>query len=133
MLWWLVIKDSFLLFFRNPVVSLSVPPWTLAHQSSLPLIISQSLSKFMFIASVMLPNHLILWDDIKVFYLKTTFYLDIKTLLCQSKMCSVKCWSWFCGSFPTGSVEQELLSILRPWSEMGSSHTTGEYCFGTSL
>ena len=81
MLWWLVIKDSFLLLFRNPVASHSVPLWTLAHQSSLSLIISQSLPKFIFIASVMLSSHLILWDDIKAFYLKITFYLDIKTLL----------------------------------------------------
>ena len=129
----LMIKESFLLLFRNPAVSHSEPPWTLAHQSSLSLIISQSLPKFMFIASVMLSSHLILWDDIKAFYLKITFYLDIKTLLYQSKTCSVKRWSWFCGSFPTGSVEQELSSILHPWSGMGSSHTTGEYCFGTNL
>ena len=36
-------------------------PWTEACQASLSLIISQSLPNFMFIASVMPSNHLILW------------------------------------------------------------------------
>ena len=42
-------------------VLLFVTPWTAAHQTSLPLTISQNLPKFMFIASVMLCSHLILW------------------------------------------------------------------------
>ena len=41
-------------------VLLFVTPWTAAHQTSLPLTISQNLPKFMFIASVMLSGHLIL-------------------------------------------------------------------------
>ena len=36
-------------------------PWTAASQASLSLTISRSLPKFMFIASVMPPSHLILW------------------------------------------------------------------------
>ena len=36
-------------------------PWTAALQASLSLTISQSLPKFMFIASVMLSSHFILW------------------------------------------------------------------------
>ena len=36
-------------------------PWTQAHQASLFLTISQSLPKFMSIASVMLSSHLVLW------------------------------------------------------------------------
>ena len=38
-----------------------VTPWTTALQASLSFTISQSLPKFMLIASVMLPSHLILW------------------------------------------------------------------------
>ena len=42
-------------------VQLFATTWTAAHQASLSLTISQSLPKFMFIALVMLSNHLILW------------------------------------------------------------------------
>ena len=42
-------------------VWLFVTPWTAARQASLSLTISQSLLKFMSIASVMPSNHLILW------------------------------------------------------------------------
>ena len=41
-------------------MSSSATPWTVAHQASLFYTISQSLLKFMFTESVMLPNHLIL-------------------------------------------------------------------------
>ena len=37
------------------------PPWAAAHQASLSLAISQSLPKFMSIASMMSSSHLILW------------------------------------------------------------------------
>ena len=40
-------------------VQLFVTPWTAAHQASLPLTISWSWPKFMSIASVMPPSHLI--------------------------------------------------------------------------
>ena len=42
-------------------VRLFAIPWTAAHQASPFLTTSQSLPKFMFIASVMPPSHLILW------------------------------------------------------------------------
>ena len=42
-------------------VRLFATPWTAACQASLPLTISQSLPKFMSIASVMPSSHLILW------------------------------------------------------------------------
>ena len=42
-------------------VTVSLTSWTAAHQASLSITISQSLPKFMFIASVMLSSHLILW------------------------------------------------------------------------
>ena len=42
-------------------VQVFVTPWTIAHQASLSPTVSWSLPKFMFIASVMPSNHLILW------------------------------------------------------------------------
>ena len=42
-------------------VQLFETPWTAGHQASLSLTVSQSLPKFMFIASVVPPSHLILW------------------------------------------------------------------------
>ena len=45
-------------------VWLFVTPWTTAHQASLSLTISQSLPKFMSIASVMQSSHLILWHPL---------------------------------------------------------------------
>ena len=50
-----------LLLFSRPVVSNSVTPWTAARQASLSLTIPWNLPKFMFIASVMLSSHLIIW------------------------------------------------------------------------
>ena len=50
-----------LLLFSHPDVQLFVTPWTAALQASLSLTISQSLPKFMSIASVMPSRHLILW------------------------------------------------------------------------
>ena len=42
-------------------VRLFAAPWSVAHQASLSLTISQSLRKFTFMASVMPSSHLILW------------------------------------------------------------------------
>ena len=61
-----VVKESqdynlLLLLFHHPAMSNSVTPWTIAHQASLSLTISQCLPKFMSIASVMPSSHLILW------------------------------------------------------------------------
>jgi len=42
------------------VIELLVTPWTAAHQAFLSFTISLNLLKFMFIESVMPPNHLIL-------------------------------------------------------------------------
>ena len=50
---------ALLLFFSCPVISNSLQPH--GHQASLSLTISQSLPKFMSIASVMPYSHLILW------------------------------------------------------------------------
>ena len=49
-------------FVQLPIyVRIFATPWTVAYQTSLSLTVSQSLPKFMFIASVMLSSHLIPW------------------------------------------------------------------------
>ena len=50
-----------MMLFSCPVMSNSATPWTTACQTSLSLTISQSLPKFIFIASVMPSSHLVLW------------------------------------------------------------------------
>ena len=70
--------DSFIPFSFQPVVAQSPrcaqlfgTPWTEARQVSLSLTISRNLPKFMFIASVMLSSHLILWHPL--FFLPSIF------------------------------------------------------------
>ena len=53
-----------LLLFNHLVMSNSAIPWTAASQSSLFLTISQSLSKFMSVVSVMPSSHPILWHPL---------------------------------------------------------------------
>ena len=53
--------DDVVVVYSFSRVWLFVAPWTAALQASLSLTISQSLSKFMSIASVMPSSHLILW------------------------------------------------------------------------
>ena len=62
-LWSQLVVDFCLFFLVQSLshVRLFVTPWTAACQASLSLTISQSLPKFMFIASVMPSSYLILW------------------------------------------------------------------------
>ena len=53
-----------LLLFNHLVMSNSAIPWTAASQASLFLTISQSLSKFMSVVSVMPSSHPILWHPL---------------------------------------------------------------------
>ena len=62
-------RDISYRYYLHVVQSLSrvqffVTPWTAALQASLSLLISWSLPKFMFIASVMPSSHLILWHPL---------------------------------------------------------------------
>ena len=65
--WSVISKNPFIFPFVVVVVQSSIHvqlfviPWTAACQASLSLAVSQSLPKFMFIPSVMLSSHLILW------------------------------------------------------------------------
>ena len=80
-------------------VQLFATAWTVAHQSSLSFTISWSLLKLIFIESVMLSNHLILFrpllllpsifNSIKVFYHESALHLRWPKVLelqlwCQS-------------------------------------------------
>ena len=64
-----------LLLFSDSVMSESVTPWTEAHQAFLPFTISWSLPKFMSIASMMPPSHLIFWPPL---LLLPSFYPSIR-------------------------------------------------------
>ena len=109
-----MIKDSFLLLFRNAAVSHSEPPWTLAHQSSLSLIISQSLPNFMFIASVMLSSHLILWRPLLLLPL---IFPSIRDFSSESSVCIrwLKHWSF---SFSPFSEYSGLISLRMDWFDL---------------
>ena len=55
-------SDKLVITVQSPShVQLFATPWTAARQASMSLTISQSLSKFMFIASVIPSSYLILW------------------------------------------------------------------------
>ena len=61
--WWLNL--SFVVVVQSPGhVQLFPTPWSIAHQASLSLTISQSLPKFMFIALVMPSSCLIFWHPL---------------------------------------------------------------------
>ena len=65
-------------------VRLFATPCTAAHQASLSLIISQSLPKFMSIASVMPSNHLILWQPL---LLLSSIFPSIRDFSNESAVC----------------------------------------------
>ena len=64
-------------------VQLFETPWTAAHQACLSLTISQSLTKFMFIASVMPSSHLILWHPL---FLLPSIFPSIRDFTSESSV-----------------------------------------------
>ena len=68
-------------------------PWTAAHQASLSLTISWSLPKFMYIESVMPPNHLILCHPL---LLLPSIFASIRVFSNESAVCIrwLKYWSF---------------------------------------
>ena len=94
----------------------SLTPWTAAHQASLSVTISQSLPKFMFIASVMLFSHLILWWPLLL--LPLTF----PSIMEFSNMSSVlirwpKYWS-FSFSISPSSKYSMLICLKIDWFDL---------------
>jgi len=64
-------------------VQLFVTPWTTAHQAYLCFTVSQSLLKFMFIESLILSKHLILWHTL----LLPSIFLSIRVFSSESALC----------------------------------------------
>ena len=89
-----LLEPPTLLFSRLIVSDSLQPPWTAARQASLSLIISQSLPKFMSIASVMPSSHLILWCPLLLLPSVFPFYLQFSSItwscltLCDLMDCS---------------------------------------------
>ena len=79
-----MVSNPFVVVQSPSCVRLFVTPWTAAHQASLSLTISQSLPKFMFIASVMLSNHLILWGPL---FLLPSIFSSISDFSNESAIC----------------------------------------------
>ena len=86
-------QDAFSRMMFGRHVQLFTTPWTEAHQVSLSFAISQSLLKFMSIASVMLSNHLILCYTL---LLLPSVFPSIRIFSSESALCIrwPKYWSF---------------------------------------
>ena len=82
--------DDVVVVYSFSRVWLFVAPWTAALQASLSLTISQSLSKFMSIASVMLSSHLIFWCPL---LLQPSIFPSIRDFSNKSDV-HTKAWKW---------------------------------------
>ena len=81
--------NSFIVVQSPSRVWLFITPWIATHQASLSPTISQSLPKFMFIASVMPSSHLILWCPL---FLLPSIFLSIKdfsNVICSHQMTKI--------------------------------------------
>ena len=108
---------SFVVIVQSPShVRLSATPWTAAHQASLSLTISQSLPKFMSIASVMPSNHLILWCPL---LLLPSVFPSIRDVSSESAVCIR--WPKYCSfSFSTSLSDEYsgLISCKSDWFDL---------------
>ena len=97
-------------------VLLFVIPWTATHQTFLPLTISQNLPKFMFIASVTLSSHLILWC---LLLLLPSMFCSIRDFSNESSA-SIRCPKYWSFSFSIGpSMEYSgLISFKIDWFDL---------------
>ena len=117
--------------FQSPSrVWLSVTPWTVAHQASLSLTISQSVPKFVLIVSVMLSSHLILWCPL---LLLPSIFPSIRDF---SNELSVhigwpKYWS-FSFSISSSSEYSRLISLKLDWFDLlavqGTFRSLPQHC-----
>ena len=105
-----------MLLFIHPGVSDSVTPWTVAHQASLSLTISQSFPKFMAIALVMPFSHLILWRSL---LLLPSVLPSISDFSNESSVCIKwpKYWS-FSFSISLSSEYSGLISLKIGWLDL---------------
>ena len=108
-------------------VWLFVTPWTAASQASLSLTISQSLPKFMFIASVMSFSHLILWHPP---FLLPSVFPNIGVFSTESGI-SIRWPKYWRASVLPVSIQgwfslrlTSLISLLSKWPSRVFSRTT---------
>ena len=129
------------LLFSCPVVSNFVTLWIAAHQASLSLTISRSLPKFVSIASVMPPSHLILWYSLLLLFL---IFPSTEDFSSESAFHIrwPKCWSFSFSISPPNGFESwfllrlaGLISLLsKGFSGVFSSTTVQRHqFFGTLL
>ena len=87
--------------------------WTAAHQVPLSSTVSQSLLKFIFIKSVMLSNHLILWHSL----LLLSSFLKIRVFSNESALCIrwPKYWNF---STSTSNEYSTLISFRVDWFDL---------------
>ena len=97
-------------------VQLFATPWTTAHQASLSLTISQSLPKFMCIASVMPSSHLILWCPL---LLLTSILPSIRQFSSESAVHirRPKYWSFSFNISPSNEYSG-LISLKIDWLDL---------------
>ena len=95
-------------------VQLFVIPWTVAHQASLSLTISQSLPKFMSITLVMPSSHLILWCPL---LLLPSIFSSIRDFSNESAVWIrwPKYWSF---SISPSNEYSELISLKIDWFDL---------------
>ena len=105
--------DEFNFQFSCSVVSDSVTTWTTAHQASLSITNSQSLSKLMSIESVMQSNHVILCRPL---LLLPSIFPSIKVFSNESVLCTrwPKYWS-FSFKISPSNEHSGLISFRMDW------------------
>ena len=105
--------DEFNFQFSCSVVSDSATPWTAAHQASLSITNSQSLSKLMSIESVMQSNHVILCRPL---LLLPSIFPSIKVFSNESVLCTrwPKYWS-FSFKISPSNEHSGLISFRMDW------------------
>ena len=91
-------------------------PWTVARQASLSLTISQSLVKFMFIASVILSSHLILWHPLFLLPSICPSIRDFSSEL-SVRIRWTKYWSFSFSISPSGDYSG-LISLKIDWFDL---------------
>ena len=107
-------SDKLVVTVQSPShVLLFATPWTAARQASLSLTISRSLSKFMFITSVMPSSHLILWCPL---LLLPSIFPSIRDFSNESSFCIMwpKYWS-FSFNINLSGVYLGLISLKIDW------------------
>ena len=104
--------QTFVIVVQSPSsVRLLATIWTAAHQAFLSLTISRSLPKFMFIASVMLSSHFILWFTLLLLPL---IFPSIRDFSIESSV-HIRWWKYWSVSFSPSCDYSGLISFKIGW------------------